>query len=124
MTRKTKHTQTDPAITDMANTLSQPAARRILWDILGECGLYDTAPTDTNQMLVHSGKRAIGLYILQRMEEADPRAYAKMILEQQGANNGPSNDTDTDTDSGAADDFSRDTYVYDRDPALIVYGAG
>jgi hypothetical protein len=50
------------------------------------------------------------------MEEADPQAYAKMILEQQGANNGPSNR------NGSTDDSNGDTYDYGTDDPGRNYG--
>lgn len=59
------------------------AARTIIWDILSYCGVYNSSFTGNSQTFHLEGKRDVGLFILERIQEMDKTAYARLILEQQ-----------------------------------------
>ena len=55
--------------------------RDVLWYILEECGIYDNTFTGNSQTFFNEGKRAVGLSVIQMLEQANPRSYAKLLLE-------------------------------------------
>lgn len=59
------------------------AARIMVWDILSQCGLYSEQMTGNSNTFYLLGKKSIGLFILERLQDMDLKAYAKLILEQQ-----------------------------------------
>lgn len=63
--------------------LRTKAGQKIVWEILAMCGIYSDTFTGNSQTFYLEGKRAIGLQILQAMEDADPTAYARLLLEHQ-----------------------------------------
>ena len=70
----------------VANTrelLKLKHGRAFIWKILEECGLYSDTFTGNSMTYYMEGKRAIGLLVLQYLEDADPTAYARLLLEQQ-----------------------------------------
>jgi len=74
-------------IDDIRNVLSGFSGRRFFWRVLSECGLFRISheiggkPEDT---IFREGKRNIGLFLLNDMNEADPDAYLKMVNESKG----------------------------------------
>lgn len=60
-----------------------------MWHILGLCRLYTDDYSDTNRVFYNAGRRAVGLDILQALEDADPTSYPRLQLSQlEGANDG------------------------------------
>ena len=59
------------------------ATRTMVWDILGQCGIYNSAFTGNSQTFYLEGKKDVGLFILERLQEMDSKSYARLILEQQ-----------------------------------------
>lgn len=69
----------------VANAMSSAETRKFIWEILCQCGLYETVSV-SDAALVLMGRREVGIYILSLLEQADSTMYAKLILEMQGAN--------------------------------------
>lgn len=56
--------------------------RSLLWSQLEQAGIYHTTfNADAMIMAFNEGMRQIGLLLLQRIDEVDPNAYAKMRRE-------------------------------------------
>lgn len=68
---------------DMRELLKLKHFRNFLWRLLSSTGLYADNFTGDNYTFYLQGKQAVGLEILQMLEDADPTAYATMLLEQQ-----------------------------------------
>ena len=82
MTAK-KQTQDDGHInlcSDLRELLKTPGGRSVIWGILEMCGIYHDSFTGNSQSYYLEGKRAIGLEILQLMEDTDPTSYARLLL--------------------------------------------
>lgn len=62
--------------------LKLKAGKEIIWHILSMCGIYDDTFTGNSQSFYLEGKRAVGLEILQLLEDADPTFYPKLLLEK------------------------------------------
>jgi len=89
--------------------------RDVLWHILSFCDLYSDTYTGDRRSDYLSGKRGVGLFILQMLEDADRTAYPRLLLEMQkreenndGGRNSTSNRDDGDSDSGDADGAAYD----------------
>ena len=81
----------------------------VVWHILSICDIYSDTYTGDRRVDYFSGKRAVGLSILQLLEDADRTAYARLLLEKQtveenkdGGRNRASNADDRD-DRGDGD---------------------
>lgn len=57
--------------------------REVIWHILSLTNLYGESFTGNSQTFYLEGKRAVGLAILQILEDADPTAYARLLLDKQ-----------------------------------------
>lgn len=57
---------------------STPAGRDVIWEILDYCSIYSSIPGK-----FEAGKRNVGLDIIQLLEDAEPKLYAKLLLEKQ-----------------------------------------
>ena len=75
----------------------------VIWHILSFCNLYSDGFTGDNATFYNEGRRAVGLQLLHLLDEADPTAYARLILAKQ--------DIEV-NENGRADDG---TYSDDRD---------
>lgn len=67
---------------DVRAMLESPAARRFLWRLLERCGIYRSSFTGGDATFFNEGVRDTGLFVLHEITEADPSAYAKMMLER------------------------------------------
>lgn len=63
--------------------LETETGQSIIWHVLSFCNLYGESFTGDSQTFYMEGKRAIGLEILQFMEDADKLAYPKLLLAKQ-----------------------------------------
>jgi hypothetical protein len=72
---------------DLRALLERPGNRAVLWRILSRCGVYqdNPFPDSPGSMARHEGKRSIGLWLLQEIENADPRAFGRMRAEAAGS---------------------------------------
>lgn len=67
-------------VEDMREMLSTKSGRNVLWVILGLTEYTDYF-NDSESLEKQSGKREVGLDLLQYIERADQEAYPKMIIE-------------------------------------------
>lgn len=65
-----------------ADVLATKAGRLVVWHMLAECRLYSPTFTGNSWGNFQEGRRAVGLEVLARIHETDPRHY---ILMQQEA---------------------------------------
>lgn len=66
----------------LAALLTSPEGRDLFWHMLAQCGVFQ--PVTVNDPLAvmrAEGRREIGIWLMQRMADADPAAWPKMILE-------------------------------------------
>lgn len=68
---------------NMREVVKTTQGKEVIWAILAMCGLYTESFTGNSQTFYMEGKRAIGLEILQLMEDTDKTLYARMLLEAQ-----------------------------------------
>lgn len=54
------------------------AGRDVMWEILSYCSIYSSIPGK-----FESGKRNVGLNIIDLLNEAEPKLYAKLLLEKE-----------------------------------------
>lgn len=52
--------------------------RDVIWAILEFCNIYSSIPGK-----FESGKRDVGLNVIQLLEDAEPKLYAQLLLEKQ-----------------------------------------
>lgn len=84
MAKKTKEEQDYELL--VANTrelLKTRPGKDFIWHILSICNLYGESFTGNSQTFYLEGKRAVGLEILQVLEDSDPTAYARLLLDKQ-----------------------------------------
>ena len=55
--------------------------KSLIWEVLSMCGLYASTFTGNSQGAFLEGKRAVGLELLQLLEDADGTIYPKLLLE-------------------------------------------
>jgi len=68
---------------NVREVLKTGAGKELIWNILAMCNLYGDNFTGNSQTFYLEGKRAVGLHILQLLEDADKTAYARLLLEKQ-----------------------------------------
>lgn len=64
--------------------LKTRAGKEFVWFVLSESNINGGIFTGDNRIFYLEGKRAVGLSVLQLLEEADPTAYPRLLLEKQG----------------------------------------
>lgn len=69
-------------IGNVQEVLKTGPGKETLWGILSLCGIYRDCFTGNAQTNMLEGKRSVGLDILQLIDEADPTAYAELLLEK------------------------------------------
>ena len=69
---------------DMRYILSTKSGRRFIWNLLGECGVFQCSFDGSSKPFFKEGERNVGLKILVRLNDADPQAYVTMINESRG----------------------------------------
>ncbi len=57
------------------------AGKKVIWHILGLCGIYASSFTGNSTTFYNEGKRDIGLDVLRMLEDADDTIYARLQLE-------------------------------------------
>ncbi len=68
-------------IADVRALLKLKHGRRVVWHLLSVCHINSNSFTGNSQTFFLEGERSIGLHMLSLIEQADPRAYPQMILE-------------------------------------------
>lgn len=62
--------------------LTDPQGRRVVWDILEQCGLFQSTFTGNASAAFLEGKRQIGLWLLgDRLNPHSPSVFAEMMME-------------------------------------------
>ena len=74
---------------NVRSVLATRAVRDLVWDILEMTGLYVD-----NSFAAHAGtegRRAVGIELLQLIEDADPKAYGNLLITKQEEDDARSN---------------------------------
>ena len=80
MAKSQEEKEYDLILSSTREILKSKQGQRVLWHILGLTGIYSTTFTGNSRTFFLEGKRAIGLDILQLLEDADKEAYARLQL--------------------------------------------
>lgn len=84
ITKDAKQVTEDDLVTaNVREVIKSGAGRKVLYHILDICNLYGESFTGNSQTFFIEGKRSIGLQVLGLIQEADPKAYPKLLLEMQ-----------------------------------------
>ena len=72
--------QRDNELKDVREVLNTEAGQRFLWRILSECGIFRVSfdSMNSNYTVYNEGRRSIGLFILNELNEADYKIFSKM----------------------------------------------
>lgn len=67
---------------ELSKLLNSAGGRWFLWRLLQKCGLYSTTShLDPHRMAIESGKRDVGLWVIEQVNEVDPAGYMKLVKE-------------------------------------------
>lgn len=59
--------------------LDNPHGRRILWKLIGSCGVYKSSAENSGSFTYfNEGKRSVGLNLIVDICEADPEGFIKL----------------------------------------------
>lgn len=70
-------------LANVREVLKTRQGKDVVWRILGMCDIYGFHFTGDNSTFYNEGRREVGLDILRLILDADPTAYARLILEKQ-----------------------------------------
>lgn len=77
-----KHTEEEEKQLDqeaMRFMLDNPHGRRILWKMIGQCGVYKTSAESSGSFTYYNeGRRSVGLNLIVEICEADPEGFIKL----------------------------------------------
>lgn len=77
--KRKEEIQRDRELADLREVLDSAAGRRLLWRLLGHCGVYrSTFSTNALQMATSEGQRNVGLFLTAEIMEADTSKYLLM----------------------------------------------
>lgn len=81
--RKKKHQLVrERELEEIKQLLSTSYGRRFLWRVLTQCGMFKTLSVHTeHEMSIQSGKRDMGLWLVNEINDADKNGYIKLIQE-------------------------------------------
>lgn len=66
-------------LTDLRAVLGSEQGMRVMWHILGMCGMHDCPMTGNSWTYFRLGEQNIGVQLQVLIEEADDEAYIKML---------------------------------------------
>lgn len=72
---------TDEERKDFVELLGSPSGRRVLWNLLAYCRIYEDSFTGNSATFHNEGRRSVGLHILGKVITAKPDAYLEMMKE-------------------------------------------
>lgn len=108
--KKTKEEKEYGVLLANVREVSQSSAgKELIWHILSLCDIYSDAYGGPTETVLHlSGKRAVGLSILQLLDDADLSIYPRLLLEKrkiefEGGQNDRTDSNDSDTGTDGAD---------------------
>ena len=70
----------DLLVSNTRELLKTKHGQDFIWNVLGLCDIYSDTFTGNSQTFYLEGKRAVGLAILQLLEDVDATAYATLLL--------------------------------------------
>ena len=76
---------------NVSQVMALRAGQDVMWEILGMCGLYTDNSISADQGI--EGKRAVGLQILQLLEDVDPKIYPNLLITKQEQENARTNNS-------------------------------
>ena len=78
--RKRHNNKRDVEKEDIRSIMRLPGGRAFLWRLLSQCGVYheNLYPESPGAAQRQEGRRAMGLWVIKEIEDADPHAYARM----------------------------------------------
>lgn len=71
----------DRDLEDLRFVLSSRQGRRFYWRYMAVCGVFTQSFTGNSETFFKEGKRAIGLRLLEDLNDAAPEAYVLMLGE-------------------------------------------
>ncbi len=67
---------------EFRDLLVQKSFRKFVWTVLHDCGIYSMSFFgDVHDGLVREGQRKIGLLMIGKLEQVDPKVYPHLLLE-------------------------------------------
>ena len=72
----------DVLCANVRQLLKTRQGKDVIWHILSLCNIYSDTFTGNSQTFYLEGRRSVGLQVLQLLEDADPLAYAELLLEK------------------------------------------
>ena len=67
---------------DIRTIMETGEGRRFVWRVLSHCDVYSDSFTGKSSTFFNEGRRSVGLDVLNDLNEADPRLYPKLLLEE------------------------------------------
>lgn len=61
--------------------MSDERGRRVLWQLLGDTGIFRTSFTGNSETFFKEGERNVGLKVFTKIHQADPEKYLAMARE-------------------------------------------
>jgi len=80
--RRAKETEAERRqreLAELRDVLSSLAGRRVLWRLLGKCGVFESIMETSARIYYNAGKQDLGHYLLGEIAQADPEAYPLMM---------------------------------------------
>ena len=79
--------------------MSDKRGRAIVWWLLERAGIHRTSFTESAPtMAFQEGRRDVGLALFDRLMDAEPDAYIRLLREHQPADDTPNSESDDDRD--------------------------
>jgi len=70
-------------IVDISVIMSTKGGRKFINRVLNQCGVFsDTFDSDTHEHAKNAGRRQIGLWLMNEIQEASPREYTTLLKER------------------------------------------
>lgn len=67
---------------DLKWLMSDKRGRRVVWRLLGETGLFRSSFTGNSETFYREGRRAVGLMLLDWVQQVSPDGYLLMMKER------------------------------------------
>jgi len=83
MSKSDEEIKYDLLVSNTRKMLKTRPGQDFVWHILAICNLYGDVFTGNSQTFYYEGKRAVGLEVLQLLEDVDKTAYAELLLLKQ-----------------------------------------
>lgn len=65
--------------------LASKEGRKFYWDLMCDCGIFTiSAHASGSWTYYNEGKRSVGLKLLSKINDLDPKVYAQMVDENKG----------------------------------------